>query len=301
MLLRWLLLQPLAVAVARVLLFWPVDDSERTQRLIKANVRHAEEQKIEFEVILAHYRGFKENWDQEWYQKYVVQSLNGTGYKFHFLRSAYLKQAEAWDKRYEFIWALDSDIDISRADLSQFLEIARALDSLIIGPTFLEGKTGPSFLQERLFTSAGARTQPKADQALALGGFGLNKMQRPNPACDYRHTDFVELTAPLLKSAAYRSILGCEDCISQTSDWGLDTFLLLKYVAERHGCALVDKTPVIHLDWSLARINAGFYLSFLSMRARFQKNWTRYKVLDCQRLGLGPQIAAKQLRAKAIA
>lgn len=47
----------------------------------------------------------------------------------------------------------------------------------------------------------------------------------------------------------------------------------------------VDKTPVIHLDWSLARINAGFYLSFLSMRARFQKNWTRYKVLDCQRLG----------------
>eukprot|EP00913_Durusdinium_trenchii_P000702 g654.t1 len=43
MLLRWLLLQPLAVAVARVLLFWPVDDSERTQRLIKANVRHAEE------------------------------------------------------------------------------------------------------------------------------------------------------------------------------------------------------------------------------------------------------------------
>lgn len=28
-------------------------------------ISRLQEQKIEFEVILAHYRGFKENWDQD--------------------------------------------------------------------------------------------------------------------------------------------------------------------------------------------------------------------------------------------
>lgn len=68
-------------------------------------------------------------------------------------------EASDWEKRYEFVWALDSDIDLSKAvtcgelweggwfhltdpyatgqaDLHQFLEIARQMDAPIVGPTF---------------------------------------------------------------------------------------------------------------------------------------------------------------------
>ena len=84
----------------------------------------------------------------------MQHSLSGVGYKFHFLqplggqeaglsfllkslRRAY--KAGDWEKRYDYIWALDSDIDISRADVTEFLKVAKQIGASIVGPTFVPG------------------------------------------------------------------------------------------------------------------------------------------------------------------
>ena len=111
-------------------------------------------------MILAHYRGSRKDWDHKWcaaasirvsralarYKQHVRHSLSGVGYKFHFLqppkeaplacslRRAY--KAGDWEKRYDYIWALDSDIDISQSDLLQFLKAAKEIGASIVGPTF---------------------------------------------------------------------------------------------------------------------------------------------------------------------
>ncbi|CAJ1380437.1 unnamed protein product [Effrenium voratum] len=41
-----------------------------------------------------------------------------------------------WEDDYEYIWALDSDIDFTGADLVSLFSLARASGSLIVGPTF---------------------------------------------------------------------------------------------------------------------------------------------------------------------
>eukprot|EP00438_Fugacium_kawagutii_P004395 Skav225521 [mRNA] locus=scaffold2440:53741:58416:+ [translate_table: standard] len=51
------------------------------------------------------------------------------------------------------------------------------------------------------------------------------RFQRPDPNCDYRHTDFVELTAPILSIMALPMIFNdCRGCIHDESDWGPRTW-----------------------------------------------------------------------------
>lgn len=50
------------------------------------------------------------------------------------LSHPFCQKAEAWDKRYEFIWALDSDIDISRADASLEFRMERNRSEIGLGP-----------------------------------------------------------------------------------------------------------------------------------------------------------------------
>jgi len=207
-----------------LLLFWAVDSSERTQETIQANIDHVKDLGIDHDVILAHYRGSRKDWDQQWYKQHVTKSLTGMGYKFRFLQKAY--KASDWEKRYEFVWALDSDIDLSKADLHQFLEIARQMDAPIVGPTFVH-KGGASLVQMQDSSASVIRreghspTRHHSHHGHQVSG--PNEMQIPDPGCDFRHTDFVELTAPLLKSAVLKSILvDCQHCIHEKSDWGLD-------------------------------------------------------------------------------
>lgn len=149
------------LSLSRILLFWAVDSSERTQETVQANVEHVKNLGIEHDVILAHYRGSRRDWDQKWYREHVTKSLSGMGFKFHFLQKAY--KAGDWEKRYEFVWALDSDIDLSKADLRQFLEMARQINSAIVGPTFVE-KGGMSLVQDGSGSVIRRRSQSQETQ-----------------------------------------------------------------------------------------------------------------------------------------
>lgn len=66
-------------------------------------------------------------------------------------------------------------------------------------------KKGSSLEEATLIRREGPSQQELASGRPAgreLNGMrGPNKIQMPDPDCDYRRTDFVELTAPLLKSS----------------------------------------------------------------------------------------------------
>ncbi|CAE7865363.1 ACP5, partial [Symbiodinium microadriaticum] len=108
--------------------------------------------------------------------------------------------------------------------------------------------------------------------------------------CDFRHTDFVELTAPLLKSEVLQLVLrDCRSCIQDKSDWGLD-MMWCKYASKRlknQACALIDSAPVVHLDWGLAPISQDFYRALHAVQATYGAYWSDHRVLDCKRRGEG--------------
>jgi len=260
--------------------------------MVKQNVRHVEDAGIPHDVILAHYRGSQNDWDHTWYQDHVSESLVAKGYKFRLMQKAY--KDGLWEKRYEFIWALDSDIDLSKADLPHFLEMARLSRSPIVGPTFVQadGKPlVPLLVQEhsavvRREGHAPSRGSRRHAQQIS----GPNVIQSPDLGCDFRHTDFVELTAPLLKSEVLQLVLrDCRSCIQDKSDWGLD-MMWCKYASKRlknQACALIDSAPVVHLDWGLAPISQDFYRALHAVQATYGAYWSDHRVLDCKRRGEG--------------
>jgi len=276
---------------AKILLFWAVDSSKRTQALVKKNVHHVEDAGIQFDVVLGHYSGVATDWDQNWYTKYVVDSVRGHGYKFHLMQRAY--KEGLWEKQYEFIWALDTDIDVSKADIRRFLDMARQTQSPIVGPTYVTG-TGQRILLQAVQDQTLLRREGSSPSRDVLRhghvNTGPDVIQAPDSGCDFRHTDFVELTAPLLRASVLKVVLhDCHDCIHDESDWGLD-LMWCKFVSERlngRACALIDATPVMHLDWGLASISGKFYKAMEHVQAHYGKYWAEKKVLDCEPRGEG--------------
>jgi len=254
---------------------------------VKTNVEHVRSSEIEFDVTLAHYQGSRSDWNREWYDRNVHHSLTGRGYKFHFLQEAFKGDAAQF-KKYEYVWALDSDVDISQANLQQLLEIGRETGSRVVGPTFVRNShRAAAYLLE----DGEVRVESGSDISAKKHQMELWKLvndprslQIPNAACDYRHTDFVELTAPLIRSDVLATLLlDCQDCIGRNSDWGLD-MMWCNYLSEKtrsRACALIDKSPVVHLDWMLAKVNEQFFSSLQAVRAAYGKYFSHKKTLTC--------------------
>ncbi|CAJ1334114.1 unnamed protein product [Effrenium voratum] len=234
---------------AKLLLFWPVDNSKRTVTQVKKNLEHVKKSLGAkcCDVFLAHYRGAGlELWGHEWYRANVVGNFSGRGYKFKFMKDAYAKALaaeESWESKYEFVWGLDSDIDITGTNLTKMFSMARMSNALIVGPTFV-GR-GVNWVRPHLGKHGKhpAKAKPKAKPhhqerahnhpvrssltqeeaaGLELGKTGERSesaiwiFERPSSSCDYRHTDFVELTAPLLTRTALPVVFN--DCRSAARD-----------------------------------------------------------------------------------
>jgi len=56
------------------------------------------------------------------------------------------------------------------------------------------------------------------------------------------------------------------------------------YLSEKtrsRACALIDKSPVVHLDWMLAKVNEQFFSSLQAVRAAYGKYFSHKKTLTC--------------------
>eukprot|EP00435_Cladocopium_sp_Y103_P009833 s1351_g2.t1 len=125
----------------RLLLFWPVDGSYRTVKQVKKNLDYVKSTLGAgcCDVFLAHYKGDAKLFGSEWYRQNVVGNLSGTGYKFKFMQAAYNKAQfeEPWETKYDFVWGLDSDVDLTGTNLTKLFRMVKQSNALIAGPTFV--------------------------------------------------------------------------------------------------------------------------------------------------------------------
>eukprot|EP00434_Breviolum_minutum_P016605 symbB.v1.2.014639.t1/scaffold1074.1/size139831/4 len=263
----------------KVLLFWPVDSANRTQENVVRNVAYARRLGGRHccDVMLAHYKGTSDDWNKDWYLSEVTSSFHKTGYKFKFLQEAY---REEWKEKYEFVWALDSDIDFTGVNLVELFDLARSSGSLIIGPTFAGDQAWKTYATDLMGAhkvKSLLRSDGKEDNV-------INVLGKPDPRCMMRHTDFVEMTAPLLSSMVLQLILkDCNECIHDNAEWGLDR-VWCEMASERFSvsaCTLLDATPVRHLDWQTAKVTPAFKDAEKKVKNKYAKYWAQVRNLDC--------------------
>lgn len=291
-----ILLRCVKLCQGRVLLFVAVDTSQRTQELLKKNVAHVKQQGIDCDVALGLYQGHVRDLDKDWYEREVSHAVVGGGYKFHLMQKAHkdMRETKPWEENYEWIWALDSDIDLTQTDVMQLLALASVTKSPIVGPTYISRNiSSRTNVVEAMTVTDHGRLMRKHHHRLSRKGHhqprhskrGPHSIQNPNANCDFRHTDFVELTAPMLRPTVLATLLdACPNCIQKRSDWGLD-MMWCKYVSEKfdvQGCALIDRVPVVHLDWGLARITNDFKGAFDQVQASYAQYWSNHTAFSCE-------------------
>jgi len=221
----------------RVLLFWSVGSKPEVMELVRQGLAHLRETAGRkcCDVFLAHYDGTASLWRRklpEWYDREVTFSRTDVGFKFELIQEYFTKEGSAaWPARYEYIWALDEDIDVRGTDFGELLRLADRADAYITGPAFTQAS-----------------------------GHIVWRIQEPRKDCDFRYTNYVEVIAPLIRTQALRSILvDCEHCIHRKTIWGLDGIWCgfvahqQKRKSHRNACAVLDRTPVFHRDFRTLR------------------------------------------------
>lgn len=218
----------------KVLVFWAVGKRQDARMLVRSNVKHMHAflQKNCWDVFLHHYaKGGKMDWylsDPSWYDREIQMSAEGPGFKFQLLRDHFLARSNSdWPTKYKYVWALDEDIDLSKAALGDFFGLAKLSQAAITGPALMQ----PSGSLEYPF-------------------------QAPDENCDFRYTNFVEVIAPAIRMDALKAlIMDCKGCIHNKTVWGLDN-VWCGFVADAlqlsnpsTACVIVDKAPVIHRDY----------------------------------------------------
>jgi len=265
----------------KVLLFWSVDSDKYSQEMIKANVAYAKSQGGAdcCDVMLSHYKGHPKEWDEEWYSQNVVQYRAGPGYKFKALRELYNKKdvCDSWETLYEWVWALDSDIDFTAMDMDALFKLARESNSLIVSPTF-RGDPGQWTVFNSLLEDAEADSTQHQ----------INVIGKPDEKCKFRHSTYIEMTAPVLHGLALAPLFApgqCEHCIGDKAEWGLDRVwcsIVKKGVGGvKEPCAYLDETPVLHLDWKRAEVNPEFSSSEGEVRKHYPDDFAFIKATDC--------------------
>jgi hypothetical protein len=246
----------------RVLFFIATDDSLEEVSQIKRNLGHARSALGQgcCDVYFAHYATTNKTtssmdiWSADWYLNNVVGYLKEPGYKFSLLQKV-VQHEISLAHRYEFVWPMDSDIDLTKSDLQAFFRYVRCTQALIVGPTF---------------HNSGER-------------------QKTDHRCLFRHSDFVELTAPLFRAstliALMTSPIAFQAPLNRTSDWGLDLIWCklsaqLHNISSDHVCALVDAAPLAHAateDGGAIESKADVTRMFFALRQARLRSFPRYE------------------------
>jgi len=292
------------VSSYKVLFFWAVDSDPKTQELVKKNVEHARRVGGEkcCDIMLAHYKGKPEEWDQDWIDREVSSSLIKNGFKFKLMQHAFKEASQRWQDKYEFVWALDSDVDFSEMNLTRFFSTARASGSYIIGPTFAGDQDWMTWTMNAQVGADGSSKLVRGKDMSSSSGNALmtdmsheelqdrqtiHILGRPDPSCSYRHTNFVEMTATLLHAKVLSLIFqDCDNCIGADAEWGLDRIwcelATRRLMNTAHMCALIDSASINHLDWRKATVTDAFKASEASVKEKYPSYWSSPRALDCK-------------------
>eukprot|EP00490_Sorites_sp_Unknown_P003912 CAMPEP_0114655072 /NCGR_PEP_ID=MMETSP0191-20121206/10856_1 /TAXON_ID=126664 /ORGANISM="Sorites sp." /LENGTH=111 /DNA_ID=CAMNT_0001870677 /DNA_START=54 /DNA_END=386 /DNA_ORIENTATION=- len=76
----------------------------------------------------------------------------------------------------------------------------------------------------------------------------------------------------------------CRRCIHEKSDWGLDMVWCNFLTAEAKrasSCALIDATPVNHLNWKQALPSKVFFEANREVHRKYRRFWSHFYTLSC--------------------
>jgi len=217
-----------------MLAFWAVGSSQAAMDLVRKDVAKLRATWGDnAEVYLAHYDMKRDQWlsnkaDREWYDKNVQYSAERKGFKFQIMQALFKDSVD--EGKYEWIWALDEDVDFSDTDISKMINLARQSKASITLPAF---------------TQSGLR---EGKDKLA------HSYQSPDPSCLYRYSEIVENIFPIFRPQALWPVLyECHNCIHEETAWGLCRVwcnFAAKKLHQQRGktCAIIDKTPVVHTN-----------------------------------------------------
>lgn len=221
-----------------LLLFAPVGDVHRGAPLWKENIKHVRntlKSPCTADVFLNHYdqeedawKKYTKKWGEGWYDENVQYSTTLKGYKFQVMQEL-MRDVDI--HKYDWVWAVDEDVNMTQTDVQRLLDLADESGSLITLPAFTQFGETPE------------------EQTLSY------PMNAPTSGCSYRYAPVVEVIFPMFRPAALEQVLWkCDDCIGDKCVWGLDR-LWCAFSARTLGhdrntaCAIIDGAPVIHQNF----------------------------------------------------
>mmetsp|Transcript_30137 Transcript_30137/g.54619 ORF Transcript_30137/g.54619 Transcript_30137/m.54619 type:complete len:303 (-) Transcript_30137:148-1056(-) len=274
-----------------VAFFWAVDNMERTQQEVMRNVAHIKTTLTEpSQIVLGHYKGSATDWDQKWHRdnvgEHYVEEHNNLRFKYHLMKK--LWSTGTW-KSFDYVWALDSDVDLLATDLNKFMQTVRDSNAHILSPSF-SGRQDWAHYTSLLHTDANVDAKTEDERAEAKLKTRLNELGQPDPNCEYRRTNFAEMTAAMFSSKAVTLLFNdCTDCVNPQApaEWGLDRVWcgLAKVRIWNNGdapCAYIDSHPVNHLDWKNAEVSDPDFKGIdIYMQDRYPSYWAMPRVEEC--------------------
>eukprot|EP00746_Dinoflagellata_sp_MGD_P152463 gnl/MRDRNA2_/MRDRNA2_83688_c0_seq2.p1 gnl/MRDRNA2_/MRDRNA2_83688_c0~~gnl/MRDRNA2_/MRDRNA2_83688_c0_seq2.p1 ORF type:complete len:336 (+),score=46.33 gnl/MRDRNA2_/MRDRNA2_83688_c0_seq2:147-1010(+) len=245
----------------RMLFVVPTGNFEAGINVTQRNIEHLRANYPgEVDVFLIHYDKQQLKWAKQtgisWYAKHVQKSFETQGGKFGLLQSYFkdpsgLGRTEKFKKmmmKYNWIWALDEDFDITGIDIPSMMEAATESGSKIVAPAVkFPHKT----------TDDNEQAPMLAKQAFACKeGEYMCDFQKGNPKCRYSYVNWLEVMTPMFRPEALWKILyECDHCIHTQSLWGLG-HVWCKFVADKFkmgddmkGCTLLDRHPALKLEF----------------------------------------------------
>jgi len=259
-----------------VLLFWAVTSKPSTMDLVTKNIDHLRSTyRGKADVFLLHIDDGKAEWlesDGAWYSRNVQFTAEQTVPKFAHASSSMLYATSFYPPQvrlaksalpqvmaghdYKWVWIVDQDVDFSTTDLDRLFSDADKSGSLIVAPAV-------SF-EDRL------TTLKAATKMYAPGCSPANAMcfiHKPKPICQYRYVNFVEAMFPIMKPAAFREMLACEDCDAQIDrHWCTRPAVRILH-DHNQVCAILDQVTVTHTNGKTLRKWEAVDQSYAGQRA----------------------------------
>lgn len=244
-----------------VLVFWPVGAKKETRELVKANVHklksfEKEDARVEFDIFLAHYDSQRKVWEESmpsWFLESIKWWKEEKGIKF-FLAKEMLVSSAVNFRKYQWVWFLDEDADLTRMNLGAFLGEAENSEAPIVSPaiTFLmdlhEDVNGAVQLSRQ-----SENTEVDSDSDCVRRDPRC-RFQNPK-TCRFRYVSFIELSFPMIRPEAWEKMVQTDHVVNEASGWGLDHLWcglmprLLGTASKTTSCAIIDAAPIVHRDF----------------------------------------------------
>lgn len=227
------------------------------------------------DVVLLHYDKLKDTWASKagvnWYSKNVQVSFEEAGGKFNLLQKYFQSRTEDMYK-YDWIWAMDEDFDITQMNIQSMIGTATESGSKIVSPAVRFPSENSSLTNlEKGSSEVGCRN-----------GNPSCKFQSGNDGCKYSHVNFLEVMMPMFRPDALKKILfECDHCIHEHSLWGLNS-MWCKFVVDKFGmednmkgCTLLDQHRALKMVYHTLPTSYHSRSDELDVRAHNGKYWVK--------------------------